>query len=80
MITTQEYFNMSVDKLLQKDDYEYTKEERMLFDSGSEVVFFDSEEELALEQAEFNNYIKGNEYEIKATLETINQRIAVVLI
>ena len=81
MKTTQEYFNLSLEKLLEiRNEYGYTKEECLLFDDGAEIVFFDSEKELENEKEEFNNYIQSKEYEIKETVKTINERIAVILI
>ena len=81
MKTTQEYFNLSLEKLLEiRNEYGYTKEECLLFDDGVEIVFFDNEKELKNEQQEFNNYIQSKEYEIKETVKTINERIAVILI
>ena len=52
----------------------------MLFDDGAEIVFFDNEKELENEQQEFSNYIQSKDYEIKETVKTINERIAVILI
>lgn len=81
MKTTQEYFNLTMDELLTiRNEYGYTKEECLLFDDGSEIVFFDNEKELENEKEEFNNYIQSKEYEIKETVKTINERIAVILI
>lgn len=81
MKTTQEYFNLTMDELLTiRNEYGYTKEECLLFDDGVEIVFFDNEKELKNEQQEFNNYIQSKEYEIKETVKTINERIAVILI
>ena len=81
MKTTQEYFNLTMDELLTiRNEYGYTKEECLLFDDGVEIVFFDNEKELKNEQQEFNNYIQSKGYEIKETVKTINERIAVILI
>lgn len=81
MKTTQEYFNLTMDELLTiRNEYGYTKEECLLFDDGVEIVFFDNEKELENEKEEFNNYIHSKEYEIKETVKTINERIAVILI
>lgn len=81
MKTTQEYFNLTMDQLLEiRNEYGYTKEECLLFDDGAEIVFFDNEKELENEKEEFNNYIQSKEYEIKETVKTINERIAVILI
>lgn len=81
MKTTQEYFNLSLEKLLEiRNEYGYTKEECLLFDDGVEIVFFDNEKELENGKEEFNNYIQSKEYEIKETVKTINERIAVILI
>lgn len=79
--TTQEYFGLTVEQLLEvRNEYDYTREECKLFDDGLEVVFFDNEKEMESEEEEFNSYIKSKRYEIKAVLKTINERLAVVLI
>ena len=79
MKTTIEYFGLDADALLQENEVGYTKEENLLFDSGSEIVFFDHEE-MESEKEEFAEYVKSREYEIKETLITINGRIAVILV
>ncbi|GCD12609.1 hypothetical protein [Clostridium tagluense] len=78
--TTQEYFNIGIDELLFNNSDGYTKEELKLFDDGLEVVFFDNEKELEEEKEQFKKYTQSKKYEIKATLQTINKRIAIVLI
>ena len=81
MKTTQEYFNMTIDELLKANkESGYTIEECLLFDSGLQIVFFDSEKEMQSEQEQFNQYIQSKKFEIKDTVETINKRIAVILI
>jgi len=80
MKTTQEYFNLTVDQLLDTNVNGYTKEENLLFDDGLEIVFFDSQNEVNEEQEEFNSYINSKGYEIKSIVKTINERIAYVLI
>lgn len=78
--TTQEYFNMSLDELLEiRNEYNYTREECKLFDDGLEIVFFDNEQELINEQKQFNKHIVNRRFEVKAIVKTINERIAVVL-
>ena len=79
--TTQEYFKLSIDELLEvRNESGYTREECKLFDEGLEIVFFDNENELNNESEKFSEYIKTKNYEIKATLKTINERIAVILV
>ena len=78
--TTQEYFNLNVDQLIDNDLTEYTKEEKLIFDEGLEVVFFDDEKEMKGEQKELDQYIKSKRYEVKAMLKTVNGRISVILI
>jgi len=78
MKTTVEHYRMSVDALLVTNKG-ITKEEVLLFNEGVEVVYFESEVELESEKEEFNKYIHSNHYEVKMTLKTINERIAVVL-
>lgn len=80
IINSTEYFGLSIDKLLEiNNEYGYTKEENKLFDDGK-VVFFDNIDELLNEQNDFNNYIDVWNYQIKAVIKTINERLAVVLI
>lgn len=79
MKTTQEYFNLSIDDLLVTNEYGYTREENKLFDSGLEIVFFDSLEEMESEKEQFEKYMCSKEYEIKDIVKTINERIAVIL-
>jgi predicted oxidoreductase (fatty acid repression mutant protein) len=81
MKTTQEYFNMTSDELLEdSNNYGYTREECKLFDEGVEVVFFDDEKELEEEKVQFDDYIKSHDFTIKAKVKTINERIAVILV
>ncbi len=80
IISTQDYFNTSVDDLLATDKYTYTKEERLLFDDGLNVTFFDDIREYREEEVDFEKWYKEKGYEVKAILKTINERIAVVLI
>lgn len=79
MKTTIEYFGLSLDELLKSNEYGYTKEENLLFDSGLEIVFFDDLEEMNSEKEEFEKYIHSKEFEIKGIVKTINERIAVIL-
>jgi hypothetical protein len=79
-ITTQEYFNMNMDQLLEiNNEYDYTKEECKIFDEGLEVIFLDDEQELEKEKEEINTYILNKGFEVKAKLLTINERIALIL-
>jgi hypothetical protein len=90
IITSQEYFNLSINELLEiRNEYDYTREECKLFDDGEGVIFFDDIEELKenLSQGErFGNgeslqhYINRKEYKIKAIVKTINERLAIILI
>lgn len=85
--TTQKYFNKTVDELLEvRNEYGYTREECLLFDDGIKIVFYDDKKEMAAEKDLLKEYMKsasGNpdyDMEIKAILQTINERIAVVLV
>lgn len=82
--TTQEYFNMTIDELLEiKNEQGYTREECKLFDDGVTVTFFDDEKEFTHEMKSvggFQEYMDIHKYEIKVILKTINERIAVVLV
>ena len=80
MKTTQQYFNLTINELIDSDLTEYTKEEKLLFDSGLEIVFFDDEKEFKEEAEDFEKYLDSNKYEIKEILTTVNERIAVILI
>lgn len=77
--TTQQYFGLSTDVLLVTDEYTYTKEEKLLFDEGLKVTFFDDMQELEGEKEEFEKWMNEQEFEYKVILETVNGRIAVVL-
>lgn len=80
MKTTHEYFHNNLIDMLETNQHGYTREENLLYDEGLEVVFFDSEEEMKEEQKELQEYMQRKRYEIKETLKTINERIAVILI
>lgn len=80
MKTTREYFKNNLIDMLETNQHGYTREENLLFDEGLEVVFFDDEEEMKEEQKELQEYMQRKRYEIKETLKTINERIAVILI
>ncbi len=76
-----EYFDMTDDELLKDwNEYGYTREECKLFDEGLNVTFFDDMEELESEAEQFSKWIKSQRYEVKVLIETVNGRIAVVLI
>lgn len=75
-----EYFGLTADELLVEwNEYGYTREECKLFDDGLHVTFFVDEEELERESEEYIKWAKQRGYEIKALVETVNERIAVVL-
>lgn len=80
VISTQEYFNMGIDDLLATDENTYTKEEKLLFDDGIKVTFFDSEKEFEQEKNDFEEWYKEDKLEVKAIVKTINERVAVILI
>lgn len=80
MLDTQKWFNLTIDELLETDENGYTKEERLLFDLGLEVVFFDDIKEMEDEREELMKYNKERVFNIKYIFETINERIAVVLV
>jgi exonuclease III len=76
--TTQEYFGKSLDELLETDRSEFTKEERMIFDEGVNVTFFDDLNEYEEEKKEFNKWLEVRNFEAKTALKTINGRIVVI--
>ncbi|WP_299831350.1 hypothetical protein [uncultured Metabacillus sp.] len=78
--TTSEYFGLSHEELLQTKDHSYTKEENLLYDEGLNVTFFDDLKECEQEKETFQNWINERNFEVKTVLETINGRIAFVLI
>lgn len=82
-IKTTEYFNMTEDELVADkytDESNYTKEERMMFDTGLVTTFFDSMEEYKQEEIEYKEWLTERNLEVKVILKTVNERIAVVSI
>jgi hypothetical protein len=77
--TTQEYFKMPVNELL-KVRNEFTKEEDLLLKEGTEISFFNNEEEFNREQKEYFKYLKSRKYLIKDILLTADNRLAIILI
>ena len=80
MLTTQKWFDLSMEQLLETDNNDYTKEENLLFDSGVEVIFHDNIEEMKAEREAVQKHVEEKGYEVKWILKTINERIAIVLI
>ena len=81
MIKTTEYFNMSIDELLDSNnEQEWTREECKIYDDGVKVIFFDSVEEYEKEKEDYYKWVKSydSDLELKAELLTINERIAVI--
>lgn len=81
IIKTTEYFNVSVDDLLETripSEYD-TAEEELIGKLGDEVVYFDDEEEYEMEREEFIFYPEAKYRKVKCLLKTVNGRIAVVL-
>lgn len=79
MKTTREHFNLSIDELLITNEYGYTKEENLLFDSGLEVIFLDNKKEFQEELDGIKEHMELRGYENMKTLKTINERIAIIL-
>ena len=77
MKTTQEYFNMGIDELLETDTDGYTREERKIFDAGFKVYFFDSEKEYHKEKQSCIEWYKNAGFKPVLVLKTINERIAI---
>lgn len=76
-----EYFGLAEDELLEEwNEHGYTREECKLFDDGLNVTFFDDMEELETEAEQFSEWLESQRYEVKALVETVNRRIAVVSI
>lgn len=76
MRTTQEYFNLSTDKLQEvRNEYGYTKEECLLFDESDNTQIFTNLEHLE----ESKEFYKNMRYEIGETLKLSDGRIALLL-
>lgn len=76
MRTTQEYFNLSTDKLQEvRNEYGYTKEECMLFDASYNTQLFDNLEHLE----DSKDFYKNMRYEIGETLQLSDGRYALLL-
>ena len=76
MRTTQEYFNLSTDKLQEvRNEYGYTKEECMLYDASYNTQLFDSLEHLETSK----DFYKNTGYDIGETLQMCNGRFALLL-
>lgn len=81
MKTTMEYFKMSIDELLQDRGHGYTREECKLLDEGLKVTFFDDMKEYEQEKEECIKWHKENfDMDLKTTLLTINERVAMVFV
>jgi hypothetical protein len=70
---------MPVNELL-KVRNEFTKEEDLLLKEGTEISFFNNEEEFNREQKEYFKYLKSRKYLIKDILLTADNRLAIILI
>jgi len=76
-----EYFGLTEEEILKDwNEYGYTREECKLFDDGLNVTFFDDMKELETEAQQFGEWLESQRYEVKALVETVNRRIAVVSI
>jgi hypothetical protein len=75
--TTEHYFKMDSNQLLEIKNNGYTKEECLILDEGLKVVFLDDLEEYEEEKNGIKEWQPN--LEIKVILKTINERIAVVL-
>jgi len=81
MIKTTEYFNMTIDDLLEiRNDYGYTREECKILDDGIKINFFDNVEEYEKEKEEHNQWIKNydSRLELKVELLTIDERVVTI--
>ena len=76
-----EYFGLAENELLEEcNEHGYTREGCKLFDDGLNITFFDSMEKLETEAEQFSEWLESWGYEVKALVETVNRRIAVVSI
>ena len=79
IVNSTNYFNLSEDELLEiRNDYDYTREECMLFDDGWNDTFFDDADEMLKEAGDFLSWLNSQRYVVKSLVRTINGRIAVV--
>ena len=76
MRTTQEYFNLSIEKLHEvRNEYGYTKEECLLFDESYNTQIFSNLKHLE----ESKVFYKNMRYEIGETLKLSDGRFALLL-
>lgn len=80
MKTTKEFFCLTVEELLELDELGGTIEENLLFGHGENVTYFDSLKEYEHERKEFEQWLNKHNYKVKDVFETINERLAFVLI
>ncbi|WP_405101549.1 hypothetical protein [Oceanobacillus sp. FSL H7-0719] len=78
MKTTREYFNMTIDKLLETDMNNETREERLLIGEGLNCTMFDSEENHQEEKEQFESWLHDKDMKVKIKLKTVNERIALI--
>lgn len=77
---TTEFFGVTTNELLELDELGGTNEENLLFGHGENVTYFDDLREYESEKEEFEHWMKKYNYKVKQVFETINKRIAFVLI
>lgn len=80
MKTTSEYFNLSIDELLEDgNEYGYTREECKLFDEGLKVHFCDDVAEFEEEKKDIIDWYKNTQgLDFSTALTTVNKRIAMI--
>lgn len=72
---------MTEDELLEEwNECGYTREECELLGDGLNITFFDDMEEFETEKEQFSDWLESQCYEVKAFVETVNRRIAVISI
>lgn len=78
--TVDFFSHYTIDELLEVDKKGGTNEENLLFGHGENVVYFDNLEEYGFEKEEFEQWMSEYNYKVKQVFETINKRLAFVLI
>jgi len=80
IIKTTDFFGATIDELLKLDELGGTVEEDFLFGHGENVAYFDDLKEYEEEKKDFEQWMCEHEYDVKEVFETINGRLAFVLV
>lgn len=77
---TTEFFGYTIDELLKFDNLGGTIEEDLLFGHGENVAYFDDLKEYEFEKEMFEQWMAGYNYKVKQVFQTVNERLAFVLV